>query len=133
MPHPCPHHCPPERGGAAVLGVLAVVAAVVVIKVVVAILTALLITLAVIAGLALLGGAVYAISAVRSGSLSAAALPPPRPHVSLGAPPRQLEAGRHLHLHFHGMNAADIAAIVAAQHGQSAFATTHEVNPGDPE
>ena len=27
MPHPCPHHCPPERGGPVVLVVLAVIAA----------------------------------------------------------------------------------------------------------
>jgi hypothetical protein len=27
MPHPCPHHCPPERGGKAVLVLLAVIAA----------------------------------------------------------------------------------------------------------
>lgn len=47
----------------------------------------------------------------------------PVPQVSAAAlPPAQ---GATVHLHFHGMSAGDIAAIVA-QHGQAALGTTEE-------
>jgi uncharacterized membrane protein YebE (DUF533 family) len=71
MPHPCPHHCPPERGG---LGAILLVLAVVVIGAAIArpvaraaevVLEVVLITAASLAGLAVISGVAYVAWRVR--------------------------------------------------------------------
>jgi hypothetical protein len=110
--------------------VLAVAIAGPVAAAVAAVAEALVITIAVLGALVLLGGAVFAAYRVRRGPerargwqanhIRVSHLPPaPRPPESLPGPrPRAIGAPRHeLHLHFHGVTAEDVAAIIARQDG----------------
>jgi hypothetical protein len=44
---------------------------------------------------------------------------PPRPSALPSEPRRAIERGGHLHLHFHGVDAADVAAIIRQQRGSA--------------
>jgi hypothetical protein len=80
-------------------------------------LNALLVAAVILGGLALAGGTVLVYCRVRR-SLAAGdrpvALPPPAPWRPVQAPtePRALDGPAELHLHLHGVNAQDIAAIL---------------------
>jgi hypothetical protein len=104
MPHPCPHHCPPERGSG--LGIIIAIA--VLIGVVAAIRTAmpaiehgaelvlevLVITVASIAGLAAIGAASYvALRIRRSHATARQALASHTPAIQRGS--QALSARRH--------------------------------------
>lgn len=88
MPHPCPHHCPPERGGVAVLAVLAVIAAAVLARPVVhaaeTVLEVAAITAGAVLGVAAAGAVVWAVVAARRRR--------GRPYPLAGRPVRSLPA-----------------------------------------
>jgi hypothetical protein len=137
MPHPCPHHCPPERGrGAAVLAALAVLAVIVAATarpvvhaaedvLEVAAITAAVLVVGLVAVVVVwrarrrphaLPVACQAPQALPAAERPVSALPVP----TWAARPRELESGAAVHLHFHGMTTADIAAIIAAQNDDRA-------------
>jgi hypothetical protein len=100
VPHPCPHHCPPERGGglAAVAAVIAVVIAVVAAKPVVhaaeTVLEIAAITVGAVLGLAATTAVTWAAVAVCRRERERRAIAAPSVRALPPARPRAIEAAR---------------------------------------
>jgi hypothetical protein len=118
-----------DGGGSGLAVPLAVGAAVLAVAIagpaaaaVAAVAEALVITIAVLGALVLLAGAAFVTYRLRHGQPRAL---PPRVYGSTSihamqgrAEPRALPARQELHLHFHGVTAEDVAAIIARQNGE---------------
>lgn len=107
--------------GLLVVAVVAVAILGPVVRAAVSLLETVLVVAAVLFGLLVLAGATFAVWRLRHRSPSPAAVPwrpevPSSAAYPLPAPPhRALEASRELHLHFHGVAAEDVAAILRDQ------------------
>ncbi len=122
MPHLCPHHCPPSRGGGPLGGLVLIAAGVVFTASVVVFCAAHLELLAVCASVfaAVMGGVLTGMRRLassrrmrpRSRPRQAVRAGTARPTRALPASPRRAIERPAVHLHLHGVTAEDVAAIV---------------------